>query len=205
MDIPLGVDVSCGTQVCGRSTYLVINPVNDRVTHLVVAEKDFPHAERLVPVDYIVESSPTSIRLRCTPRELVEMDSFIETEYIKDNEVEVGLPYEGPYLLWPYGMYGAMPIRLEYEHIPAGEIVIHRGSQVKATDGNIGKVDEFLINPENGRISHLVMREGHLWGNKDVNIPVSEIEKFDDEVVYLKLDKKAVAKLPAIPVHRKWK
>ena len=76
MDIPIGVDVTCSTQVCGRSTYLVINPVNDRVTHLVVAEKDFPHSERLVLVDYIVESTPASIRLRCTPCELVGMDNL---------------------------------------------------------------------------------------------------------------------------------
>ena len=76
MDIPIGVDEACSTQVCGRSTYLVINPVNDRVTHLAVDEKDFPHSERLVPVDYIVESTPTSIRLRCMPRELVGMDNL---------------------------------------------------------------------------------------------------------------------------------
>ncbi|HKI53713.1 MAG TPA: PRC-barrel domain-containing protein, partial [Anaerolineales bacterium] len=87
----------------------------------------------------------------------------------------------------------------------AGEVVIRRGAQVKATDGKVGKVDEFLINPVNGRITHLVMREGHLWGAKDVTIPVSEIEQIDDEVVHLKLDKQAISSLPTIPVKRKWK
>jgi sporulation protein YlmC with PRC-barrel domain len=205
MDIPIGVEVICSTQVCGRSTYTVINPVNDRVTHLVVAEKSFPHIERLVPVDYIVESAPTFIRLRCTRHELSDMDNFIETDYIRDGEVEARLPYEGPYVIWPYGVYNAAPMPLVHEHIPAGEVVIRRGSRVKATDGDIGKVDEFLVNPENDRISHLVMREGHLWGTRDVTIPVSEIGKIDDEVVYLKLDKQAISELPTIPVRRKWK
>jgi len=86
-----------------------------------------------------------------------------------------------------------------------GEVVIRRGAQVRATDGKVGKVDEFLINPGNGLISHLVMREEHLWGAKDVTIPVSEIEKIDDEMVYLKLDKQTISSLPAIPVKCKWK
>ena len=58
MEIPIGVKVVCISEACGRSKSLLINPTNDRVTHLVVAEKAFPHIERLVPVDRIVESTP---------------------------------------------------------------------------------------------------------------------------------------------------
>lgn len=205
MDIPIGVNVMCGTEVCGRSTYLVINPVNDEVTHIVVAEKAFPNIERLVPVGNILETSPTSIRIRGSVNDLKEMDSFMETDFIESGKVEAEFPYDDPYWVWPYGMYEETPMPLEYQHIPAGEVVIRRGAQVKAADGNVGKVDEFLVNPVNGRISHLVMREGHLWGAKDVTIPISEIEKIDDEVVSLKLDKQAISSLPAISVKRKWK
>jgi hypothetical protein len=63
-------------------------------------------------------------------------------------------------------------------------------------------VDEFLINPDNDRITHLIMREGHLWGQKDVTIPVSPIDHYKDGTVYLKLRKKAIEKLPTIPVER---
>ena len=94
---------------------------------------------------------------------------------------------------------------LEHEHIPVGEVAIRRGTSVEATDGRIGKVDEFLVHPENDVITHLVLREGHLWGKKDVTIPVSEIDKIAEEAVYLKLDKKAVEALPTVPVRRNWK
>jgi sporulation protein YlmC with PRC-barrel domain len=204
LDIPVGVEVTCNTQVCGRSTYLVINPIDEQVTHLVVAENAFPHVERLVPIGYVIESTPTSIRLRCTPPEFAEMDNFLEADYIQDDKVEAGLPYEGPYVIWPYSAYDAVPMPLVHERIPAGEVVIRRGSQVRATDGDVGKVDEFLVNPTNNCISHLVMRKGHLWGARDVTIPVSEIEEIDG-VVHLKLDKEAIARLPAISVRRKWK
>jgi len=206
MEIPVGVEVICGTQVCGRSRYLVINPVNDQVTHLVVAKKAFPHTEYLVPVDWILESTATSTRLRCSPTELAGMDRFMQTDYINPDEVETSVPYEeSSVLLWPYGAYRSEQMPHKHAHIPAGEVVIRRNSRVKATDGSIGKVDELLVNPVNDCISHLIMREGHLWGTKDVTIPVSEIEKIDDDVVYLKLDKQAIAALPATPIHRKWK
>jgi len=205
MDIPINVEVLCAGETCGRSTYLVINPVNERITHLVVAEKAFPNIERLVPIDKILASSPNSIQLRCNPSELSDMDTFEETDFIASGQMEASFPYEVPYEVWPYAMYEAMPMPFEHEHIPAGEVVIRRGTPVRATDGQVGKVDEFLDDPENDVITHLVLREGHLWGRKDVTIPVSEIKKIAEEAVYLKLDKKAIETLPTVPVNRKWK
>lgn len=133
------------------------------------------------------------------------MAPFKEADFMNAGKLESNLPYDRPYLIWPYSIYDGMPIQLEHEHVPAGEVVIHRGASVKATDGRVGKVDEFLIDPKNDIITHLVLREGHLWGKKDVTIPVSEIDRITDDAVYLKLGKKVIAALPAVPVRRKWK
>ena len=205
MDIPINVDVMCAGKLCGRSTSLVINPVNEQITHVVVSEKAFPNIERLVPVNKILASTPDSIQLRCSQDDLSGMQAFQETDFIDEGQMESALPFEVPYQVWPYSMYDAMPIPLEHERIPAGEIAIHRGTPVKAIDGRVGKVDEFLVDPENDNISHLVLREGHLWGKRDVTIPVSEIDKIADEAVYLKLDKETIETLPTIPIRRKWK
>lgn len=205
MDIPINVEVLCAGKVCGRSTSIIINPVNEQVTHLVVSEKDFPNIERLVPVNKILASSPNSIQLRCSENDLSDMEAFLETDFIDSGSMKSTLPFEVPYQVWPYSMYDAMPVLLEHEQIPAGEVVIHLGTPVKATDGQVGKVDEFLIDPENNIITHLVLREGHLWGKQDVTIPVSEIENIAEDAVYLKLDKEAIEALPTVPVQRKWK
>jgi len=205
MDIPINVEVLCAGKECGRSTSLVINPVNERVTHLVVTEKAFPNIERLVPVDKILASSPTSIKLRCSQADLSAMDTFEETDFIEAGQMQASLPYSVPYEVWPYAMYESIPMPLEHERIPTGEVAIRRGTHVAATDGDVGKVDEFLVDPENDAITHLVLREGHLWGQKDVTIPVSEIGKITEETVYLKLDKKAIESLPTVPVRRRWK
>jgi hypothetical protein len=46
------------------------------------------------------------------------------------------------------------------------------------------------------------MREGHLWGKKDVAIPVSGIDHYEENTVYLKLSKQQIEALPAVPIRR---
>jgi sporulation protein YlmC with PRC-barrel domain len=200
MDIPINVVVLCAGELCGRSTCLIVNPINTRVTHLVVIDNDFPYIERLVPVETILDSSPKSIQLQCDKARLSDMEPFKEVDFINAGRLESSLPFGKPYLVWPYSIYEGAPMLLEYEHIPAGEVVIRRG-----TDGQVGRVDEFLVDPHNDTITHLVLRHGHLWGKRDVIIPVAAIDRIRDDGVYLKLGKEIVATLPAVPVRRNWK
>jgi sporulation protein YlmC with PRC-barrel domain len=104
-------------------------------------------------------------------------------------------------MLWPYSVTEGGFVT-EKEHIPVNELAIRRGASVEATDGRVGRVDEFLINPDKDLITHLMLREGHLWGQKDVTIPVNQIDHYLENTVYLKLDKHEIEALPAIPIRR---
>ena len=95
-------------------------------------------------------------------------------------------------------------VPVEQLQIPAGELAVKRGARVEATDGYVGTVDEFVINSKNSHITHLVMREGHLWGKKDVIIPVSAMDDTHDDTVFLNIDKHQVESLPTFPVQRHW-
>jgi sporulation protein YlmC with PRC-barrel domain len=142
------------------------------------------------------------------------MDPFHKIKFVKMHDLEesdrppANIPeaHMSYAWLWPYitarGDYGTY---VNVEQIPHDELAVHRGAHVEAVDGRIGQVDEFVINPENDHITHLVLREGHLWGQKDIAVPISEIERVESDIVYLKLDKQAVENLPAIPVKRWWK
>jgi hypothetical protein len=44
------------------------------------------------------------------------------------------------------------------------------------------------------------MQKGHLWGKKDIALPVATIDSVGADTVYLKLDKAAVKSLPTEPV-----
>ena len=200
MDIPIDVEVFCTDGLFGRSTGMVLKPNNEEVTHLVVKEKNVPHEEILVPVKAIRATTPDSIDLSLTRDKVDKLQRFMETEYVK-----VDIPHHagGTYSLSPYNYAEPEMMPVKHEAIPDGELAVSRGARVKATDGYVGRVDEFLMDPQNDHITHLVLREGHLWGQKDVIIPVSEIERIATDTVYLKLDKRKVEALPAVPASRK--
>lgn len=192
-DIPVGADVECADGLCGACTAVVVEPHSETVTHLVVREQEFPHLERLVPLSRVTRSHPSRIILDCRLAEFRQMPEFVETEY---------LPGSMPYFFWPVGLEGFTPLVIEHERVPTGELAIHRGARVQAADGPAGRVEEFLVDGA-GRITHLVVREGHLWGLKDVTVPVSAISRLEEDTVYLRIDRRSLAALPAAPAgHR---
>jgi len=200
MDIPVNAKVTCLEELYGKSTSIILKPNTGKVTHVVVKGDSFPETEYMVPIDRIAESDPEQIRLNCTKDELEKMPVFNKVEFIPSDLAGFR---DGPYMMGPY--YAATPgISLEREEIPEDELAIRRGAIVEAIDGHVGRVDEFQINPTNDRISHLVMREGHLWGQKDVTIPVSNIDRYENNTVYLNLNKQDIEKLPSIPVSGNW-
>jgi sporulation protein YlmC with PRC-barrel domain len=200
MDIPIDVEVFCTDGFCGRSTRVVLKPKTEEVTHLVVKEKASPHAEILIPVTAVTATTPDSINLSYTLDKLAELQPFIETEYVK---VDIPRYVGGVYSIEGYPYPESEILTVKHELTPAGELALSRGARVEATDGRVGHVDEFLIDPKDDHITHIVLREGHLWGQRDVSIPVSEIERVEEDAVYLRISKRKIEALPAIPVRRK--
>jgi sporulation protein YlmC with PRC-barrel domain len=192
--------VQCTNGACGRTTRVVINPATRQVTHLVVGF-DQLFAEYLVPVELVAEATPSLVRLSCNREEFATLAPFVEVAHVPGT-----VPFHpygpGEYFSLPYVFPEPGTALSEHKHVPPGELAVRRGARVRATDGDIGRVDEFLIDPAHEHITHLVLREGHLWGQRDVTIPVSEIDHIEEDTVYLKLDKHSVEALPSIPVKR---
>lgn len=127
------------------------------------------------------------------------MPLFIVTNFIQESAS--GMAYEsGTAYTSQYVLNDTAYDCVKEENITAGEMALHSGMSVEATDGKLGKLDELVLNRKSGEITHLLMREGHLWGKKDIAIPVSAVDFSDGKYVYLKLDKAAVKDLPAVPV-----
>jgi sporulation protein YlmC with PRC-barrel domain len=204
MDIPLNASAHCVDGECGRSTYVLVDPVSREVTHLVIKENGLAGAEHVVPIGWVTEATHDLIRLRCTEEQLAKTDPFVDEHYLRETLPDFEHP-QGGYLLLPYRIPDVTKmVKVKTRHIPAGELAVKRGASVEATDGHVGQVDEFLVDPENSHITHLILHEGHLWGQKDVTIPVSEIDRVEEDKVYLKLDKQSVEALPSIPLRHGW-
>jgi hypothetical protein len=174
MHIPLNAHVECVDGTAGRSSYVIVNPGKELVTHFVVQDKRIHSTERMVPIDWIEETTPNSIRLRCTRDELATLEPFIEHhDFLGKRPRFVDVSSSG--WLVPIAQETVL-VPIEYERIPRGELAVHRGADIRATDGCVGHIDEFLVDPRTKHITDLVVRRGHLWSQEDVKLPVSVLE-----------------------------
>jgi hypothetical protein len=202
MEIPIKAKVICEDGDCGHITCVVINPVTDELTHVVVEDGHYPYEERIIPVELFEARTSDSLTLTCNRDEFLHMEKYFEHRYVHVDKVH-GVYPASRHVYLPYGW----PIYenfadIKYEHIPPGEIAFHRGAEVIATNGHVGQVDEFLIEPGSGHITHIIMRENHIWEKKEIAIPISQIDHIEENEVYLKLDKDSIDALPTIPVNR---
>jgi len=208
MEIPLKAQVECKDGLCGRCEYVLIDPLSDQVTSLVVRETASPNTEYIVPVEMVSATIADTIRLRCSKAKLEKMRPFVKTTFVEAKVPMMSPGYGGglgTYYYMPF-VTAEMTMQVSEDHlqIPPGELGVTRGTRVEATDGYVGHVDEFVVNPKNNRITHLVMREGHLWGQKDVIIPLSAMGETRADTVFLKLNKHQIESLPTFPVQRRW-
>jgi sporulation protein YlmC with PRC-barrel domain len=93
----------------------------------------------------------------------------------------------------------------EFEKLqPAAEIdpaeaELIPGHPVHATDGEIGQVEGLVIDPRSHHVTHVLLQEGHLWGRKEVAIPISAVTGVDDGI-QLNITKREVQDLPPVDI-----
>jgi sporulation protein YlmC with PRC-barrel domain/protein tyrosine phosphatase (PTP) superfamily phosphohydrolase (DUF442 family) len=203
--ISIHAEVRCSDGVVGHSVYIVGNPVSDEVTHIVVKTKDKAKEYMLVPLDLISDSDSQGISLKCSRAEFFQLEPFFRERFVEydyaDDAGPTGIPetHAANTLLLPYAVPASQTQPYPEKQIPPNELAVHRGAKVMATDGEVGRVSELVLNAQNHQVIYLVMRKGHLY-EKDVTIPVSDVERAEEDVVYLKLDKAAVKALPSVSV-----
>ena len=186
-EFAIGAKASCSDGPCGEVRRIVIDPAARTVTHLVI-EPGHEQPGRLVPVD-LVDAAPGDIRLRCTIAEFGRLELAEQRDLVEGvgmgigDSARIGIPN---------------PTRIVVEEIvPLGETQVTPGDPVHALDGEIGRVQGVLVDPDDHRVTHVLLQEGHLWGRKEVAIPVSAVTGVDEGIV-LNMTKKQVEDLPSV-------
>src|SRR5215470_17631960 len=205
----IGAGARCSDGACGEVTRVVVDPVARAVTHLVVEPAGRQGLARLVPLD-LVDATAAEIRLRCTLAEFEHLDAAEETQFVPGTR---GYAAYGPeqVLSWPYssltgdqGVAGdtvsGISETVTYDIVPLGEVAVRRGDRVHATDGAIGHVEGLVIDPRNHQVTHVLLQEGHVWGRKEVAIPISAVTGADDGIG-LNLTRDQVRDLPPVDIH----
>jgi sporulation protein YlmC with PRC-barrel domain len=204
----IGSDARCSDGFLGEVRCVVVDPVARTVTHLVVEPKGRVGLARLVPLD-IVDASTGEIRLRCTEAEFKNLGPAEEmlAEFVRGYPTPVQLLPEGwrdaggPVLDASTAMPLRTPEKETIDIVPPGEVGEHRGDHVHATDGDIGQVHALRIDRRSREVTHVLLKEGHLWAHKEVAIPFDKVAGFDDGI-RLSITKQQVQDLPSVDIDR---
>jgi hypothetical protein len=166
MDVPIGAQVYCENQLWGRSTQVILNRLTNQVTHIVVEREGLQSAGRKLPIEWLEASTPSRLVLSCSRAELVHSE-YVQGEFTSTGPAKTESGQTGSAL---------------------AELSVRQGAWVEAWDRYAGLVDEFLMDPNTFDVTHVVLREIHLWGNRRVVVPVSAIWCIEEGKVRLKLD-----------------
>jgi sporulation protein YlmC with PRC-barrel domain len=210
----IGTEVSGSDGPVGKLSRVIVDPTVEEVTHLAVEPEHRPDLGRLVPLDLVeFGGAAGGITLRCTKAEFENLDPAEDTQIIPASDGYGGygpgqigyMPYyglEGGGMAVPgigRGAGAIAPQVVATDSVPLGEVEIRRGESVQATDGGIGRVQGLVIDPGSRHVTHFLLQEGHLWGKKEVAIPISAVTSTSDGIV-LKLSKHEVQDLPPVGV-----
>ena len=217
MRLEIGKRVNCTDGVYGELADIVIDPLEKRVTHLVVQPEQGVGEARLVPVQLArgTDDEQPEIELECTLGKAQGFESVHEAAFLRlgenpanDPDWDVGvedvlaLPYyEGSDVGLSYSELDS-GVTMYYDRVPKGEVEVRRASAVISADGHsLGEVDGFVVDADT-HITHFVLERGHLWGRKEVTIPIGALARIETDEVHIALSKDEVGALPAVHVGR---
>jgi hypothetical protein len=208
----IGAEVAGTDGTCGTLTGVIIDPIARALTHLIVKPRHHRGFGRLVPVE-MVDSEGDLIRLRCTVAEFLGLDEGEEFHFLPiDDPVGYGggQAYQSPHFELDVGAgvvgggmrdiaYGHRPHHdvIASDRVPVGEVEVRRGDPVHASDGFVGSVAGLIVDPADLHVTHVLLAEGHLWGRKQVTIPIGAMTRRDQEI-RVDLTKEQIEALPSV-------
>ena len=227
MELNVGMLAEATDGPCGEIADVVVDPVNWRVTHLVVQPHHQHDQARLIPIDAVVSNDADHVVLSWSTKQVEHSAAVAETDFVSygswpqiEGGWDVGVdrvlawpyyPYGGlgvgrlgyPYRHgWGYGTGGHALVTTTFDRVPDGTIEVRRASEVLSRDGHkVGHVDGFLVDPTS-KITHLVLEHGHLWGHRDITIPINDIEQASSDTVQLGVTRDVIGEYPSVPFHR---
>ena len=203
-EISINAKVECVDGPCGQVITMIVDRATRRVTHLVIEDETLPWKpyQRMVPIDQLAEATRDLVRLRCKREDVAQMEHFLETHYIKKTEQSYSVYQGGGGQPPDASEVGVSYSTFDEEKIPEGAVAIKPGTAVAATDGHVGVVGDLMVDPESGEVTHFGLQTGGPEGKAEISLPLAAIDHVAGDTIYLKLNKQAIAQLPAIPLRQ---
>jgi uncharacterized protein YrrD len=205
----------------GRITRVVMDPVSNKVTHVVVRQGLIFTEDKLIPMSFFQSATPERAMLRKEIEDLDDLPQFEETDYLpvdsKDAEQDGAIQplfWYPPLAAQPYhatGFYGTPLVSTTYEedfmpgrhyvkrttqNIPEDTIALEEGAKVISADGeHVGDIERLHIDPQSHYATHALISQGLLLPEKKW-IPTLWFSTMSEGKVYLAVNADMLERLP---------
>jgi uncharacterized protein YrrD len=195
-------------QQIGALERVVLNPENKVVTDIVVRTGTlFSKADKVVPIEYVVETTENQVVLSNEAGELESFPPLEERHLVSENTNAAQQPADIPPVVYGSPGFGPMLVPAPGEqivtqieqNIPVGTVAMKEGAKVISADGkHVGNVERVLADPSVDQVTHLVISQG-LFTKANKLIPISYVMTVGEDTVHLRVKKVSVEDVDTTP------
>jgi len=186
-----------GTRL-GKLTHVVVDPATKEVAEIVLGESGILGRDALVPVGAVTTAEHDQIQLELTKDQIGNLKDFVLSHFVEPVGDSGSAAWgTGSLIAQGVGPVGAAsgmeglaytPIVESEEQIPEGDVDLRPGTEVWASDGKIGHVDDVLVDEETKRVRGFLVKEGHIF-HHDVEVSLKQVANIGTDRITLSLSK----------------
>ena len=160
----------------GEVHRVVVDLDEQAVASIVVLKGRLLSRDILVPLRYVERADEDGVALSLSSEELEQLPDFAYNEILTPPPTwAFPLPYPGGAVYVPVS---------QRERLGGNEVDLVPGTQVWATDGEIGTVDEVELIGDGGRVDAFWVKSGGLFSH-DLRVPAEWVESLDEDGIRL--------------------
>lgn len=191
----------------GSLDRVVLDPQTKKVSHIIVKKGVLFSTSKVIPISY-VDLDGDRITLTENAMELEDLPDFVETSYIRANQVNNpedvadAMYFYPPHnvVWWGAGNYVWYPEPLYVPKtekvIPDRMIALEEGATVVDKNGeDIGNIERVLVDETDKLATHIVVSRG-LLSKEYKLVPTLWITNVTEDKVYLAIDADVFERLP---------
>jgi uncharacterized protein YrrD len=196
LEIRPGSPVLSRNEEVGKVDRVVVDPDTREIVGLVVQRGILLNHDVLIPIETVTEATPDGLRTRLTVEELNALPVVDESRPVhraSNARAEAVAAQSASERAFDRGRL--RPARSGQARSSMSGRPLRAGQLVKATDGDVGRLDLLLIEPLTHRVEALVVRQGRFLA-RDTVIPARWIRDIHRDWILLDVPRARLAELP---------
>src|SRR5258706_5467137 len=193
--------VDANGQQVGSLERVVLNPESKLVTDLVIRTGTlFNKTDKVIPVEFIAETTENQIVLSRKARELESFPPFEERYLIDVDDDTDQKPVDVPPVVYGNPGFGPMVVPAPGEqfvtqidqNIPHGTVAMKEGAKVITADGkHVGNVERVLADASMDQVTNLEISKG-IFNKEWRLIPMKWVKSMGEDEVRLRVNEDSI-------------